>query len=96
MLLGVVTVRGPGIGESTEVGAEEVGEGGLLAAALTVVEAPAVSAVVAVAVAVAVAVVVVSLSGAATARLSEAFVARLRRNSHASGESSAMMITVMV
>ena len=94
MLLGVVTVRGPGIGESTEVGAEEVGEGGLLAAALTVVEAPAVSAVVAVAVAVAV--VVVSLSVAATARLSEAFVARLRRNSHASGESSAMMITVMV
>ena len=94
MLLGVVTVRGPGIGESTEVGAEEVGEGGLLAAALTVVEAPAVSAVVAGAVAVAV--VVVSLSVAATARLSEAFVARLRRNSHASGESSAMMITVMV
>ena len=51
--------------------------------ALEIVKAPAVSAMIVVVVAVA------SLS-AAVARLTEAFAARFRRKSHASGESSAM------
>ena len=63
-------------------GGEEVEAEG---AALEIVNASAVTAMVVVVVAVA------SLS-AAVARLSEAFAARLRRKSHASGESSAMVM----